>query len=164
MKHLTDDEIQSYLQSGRLDRQRGVKNHLRICPDCQQQLLLYDKLGDIVISMDSEPIPNCFEKAVMKRLECTQRQRRITDLIVAAVALIGILTVGTAILLTPQLRQVVAGYLTDAWHGTIKLTPGSGVITESLAVPFFGVLLLALFAVIDRLIMATQRASRKVRV
>lgn len=164
MNHLTDGEIQSYLQSGRSERQLRVKDHLEICSDCRQKLLLYEKLGNIIAAMDSAPIRNGFEKAVLKRLEIIRQQRRITDILVAIAAIFGILIVGIAILLAPQLRQSVAGCLADVRNHMIQITSGSGGTAECLAVPLFGVVLLLLFAVIDRRIMAKLKTAKDARV
>jgi len=164
MKHLTDDEIQSYLQRGRSNKWAHVENHLGTCADCRKQLLLYEKLGDMILSTASNTIPNGFENTVMKRLKCTQRQRRMTDVIVAIVAFAGILSIGAIILLTPQLRYIVIGCLTDARHYAIQLTSETGGASQALAVPLFGILLLMLFGMIDRLAVARLRITDGARI
>ncbi len=164
MNHLTDGEIQSYFQSGKSERQLRVKDHLEICSDCRQKLLLYEKLGNIIAAMDSAPIRIGFEKAVLKRLEIIRQQRRITDILVGITAIFGILIVGIAILLAPQLRQSVAGCLADVTNHMIQITSESGGTAEYLAVPLFGVVLLLLFAVIDRRIMAKLKTAKDARV
>jgi len=161
MRHLADEEIQSYLQGSRLENRKLVEEHLDICPECRNQHLLYERLGDIVLSITRKPPPISFEKAVLKRLRSIQRQRRITDLIVTAVALIGILTALTAFLLTPQIRQVVVDFLDDAWQSTIQFTTGSGGSAESIAIPLIGVLFLMLFEAIDRRIIAKLKTSTR---
>lgn len=164
MRHLTDEEIQSYLQSGRPEEWKLVEDHLNTCPECRNQLLLYKRLGDIVLSTTCKPTPNDFEKAVMKRLTSIQRQRRISDLIVAAVAVIGVLTAVLAFFLTPRIRQVVAGFLRDAWQSTIQFITGNGGSLESVAIPLIGLLFLMLFGAIDRRIMAKLNMTKVERV
>lgn len=164
MRHLTDEEIQSYLHGSRSEKRHLLKDHLNTCSECRNHLLLYERLGDIVLSTTCKPTPNDFERAVLKRLRSIRRQRRITDLIVTAVTLIGILTAVTAFLLTPQIRQVVAGFLNDTWQSTILFTSGNGGSAESLAIPLTGVLLLVLFAVIDRRIMAKLKMANEASV
>jgi hypothetical protein len=115
----------------------------------------------MVLSAVTSQIPDGFERDVIQRLKRKQRQRRIADLIVAAVALIGIVTAVSAILLTPHLSQIATGYLTDAWNGTVQLMSGNGGSTESLAIPLIGILLLVLFAAIDRPIMAKLKTARE---
>jgi len=163
MKHLTDDEIQSYLQSGRSDKWVHFEDHLSNCAGCQKQLLLYEKLGEMVLSTSSNPIPKGFEKAVMGRLKRTQRQKRITDVIVAAVALVGLFIAGSIILLTPQLKGVVTGYLVDAWECGIQLTSAAGGMTDALAVPLFGIILFMLFATVDRLAVTKMRLKSEMQ-
>ena len=164
MRHLTDEEIQSYLQSSGSEERKRVENHLNTCTECRNQLLLYKRLGDIVLSTTCKPTPNDFEKAVMNRLKSIQHQRRISDLIVAAVALMGILSAALAFLLTPLIRQVIAGFLRDAWQSTIQLSTGNGGSAESIAIPLIGVLFLMLFAAIDRRIMAKLKMAKEARV
>jgi len=151
MKHLTDDEIQSYLHSDTLDTQARIEGHLDSCAVCQKKLLLYQKLGDMVISASSNPIPENFEMTVMVRLINMQRQKRITDVIVAIVALVGLSIVGAIVLLTPQLKDIVTDYAMDAWQYGIQLTSAANGLTESLAVPLIGIILFVLFTMVDRL-------------
>ena len=163
MKHLTDDEIQSYLQRGRSDKWAHVEDHLSICVDCQMQLLLYEKLGEMVLSTSSNPIPKGFEKAVMGRLKCTQRQKRITDAIVATVTLVGLSIAGAIVLLTPQLKQIVTNYLMDAWEYGIQFTSTANGMVDALAVPLFGIILFVLFSAVDRLAVTKLRLNSEMQ-
>ena len=122
MRHLTDEEIQSYLQSCGSEEWKQVEDHLNTCTECRNQLLLYERIGDIVLSTTRKLTPGDFEKAVMKRVKRTQRHRRTTDLTVAAMALVGVLIAVSVILLTPQIRQVVSGFLNDARQKISSLT------------------------------------------
>ncbi|MFH1373792.1 MAG: hypothetical protein ABII79_08360 [bacterium] len=163
MKHLTDDEIQSYLQRDRSDKWAHVENHLGTCADCRKQFLLYEKLGEMVLSTSSNPIPNGFKKIVMRRLKCTQQQRRMTDVIVAVVALACLSIAGSIVLLTPQLKDIVTGYLVDAWECGIQLTSAAGGKTDALAVPLFGIILFMLFAAVDLLVVTKLRLKSEMQ-
>ena len=151
MKHLTDDTIQSYLQSSRSENWLQIEDHLSDCADCRKQLLLYEKLGEMVLSTSSHPIPKSFEIAVMRRLKKTQRQKRITDVIVATVTLVGLSITSAIVLLTPQVKQIVTNYLMDAWEYGIQFTSTANGMVDALAVPLFGIILFVLFAAVDRL-------------
>jgi len=164
MRHLTDEEIQTYLQGYRSETRNLVEDHLDTCLECRNQLLLYERLGNIVLSSAHRPTPIGFEKTVMNGLRSIQRKRRINDLIVTAVALIGSLTAVAVFVLAPQIRQVVASYLDDAWQSIIQFTSGGGGSTESLAIPLIGLLLLVLFAVVDRQIMAKLKMANEASV
>jgi predicted anti-sigma-YlaC factor YlaD len=163
MKHLTDNEIQSYLQSGRSDKLAHIKEHLRNCPDCQKQLLLYKKLGDMVISTSLNPIPEGFERAVVGRLRSMQRQRRITDVIVTAVAFVGFAIVGAIVLLTPQLRHILTECLMDAWQYGSELTTAAEGSSDAVAILAFGVVMLVFFGVVDRLTAAKLGSATGLR-
>jgi anti-sigma factor RsiW len=158
-KHLTDNEIQSCLHSLTAEERTRIEDHLNDCADCRKRLLLYKKLGDAVASASTDPIPEGFETAVMERLRGVRRLRRVTDVIVTAVALTGLILIGLIVFLTPQLRHMVAGYLMDAWqfgNEFVAVTEGSSEATAILALA--GVLLI-LFAVIDRLAIGRLRLA-----
>ena len=158
MKHLTDDEIQTYFQTGRSDKWLQIEDHLNNCTDCQKQLLLYEKLGEMLVSTSSRPIPKRFEKAVMERLQRTKRQKRKSDVIVTFVALVGISIAGAIVLLTPQLKEIVTNYLMDVWEYGIQCTLAADGSTDALTVPLLGIILLMLFESVDRLV-ATRLKS-----
>ena len=151
MKHLTDNEIQSYLHGLTSDERACSEDHLNGCSDCQKELLLYKKLGDVVVSSSSNPIPKGFERTVMERLRCTQRQERLNDVIVTTFAFIGFALVGAIVFLTPQLKHIVTMSLMDAWQYGSELTKATEGSSDAIGVLAFGVSLLVLFAAIDRL-------------
>ena len=164
MKHLTDDEIQSYLQNGRKDKWLQIEDHLSNCADCQKQLLLYEKLGEMVLSTSSHPpIPKRFEKAFMERLKRTQRQKRIMDVIVAVVALVGFSIASAVVLLTPQLKEIITNYLMDVWEYGVQCTLAADGSTDALTVPLLGIILLMLFESVDRLVATRLKSNTLVQ-
>ena len=164
MRHLSDNEIQSYLQSDRSDKWKLVEAHLSNCSDCRNQLLLYEKLGKMVLFTSSKPTPKTFKRTVMRRIKRMQRQKRMTDGIVAGVALLGLSFAIAIVMLTPQLKEIVTGYLMEAWEkGTLYTTTSSGMI-DALTVFLFGMVLLIFYAVIDRLAMANLRTTDNTRI
>ena len=56
MKHLTDDQIQSYLDGNRLDNIEKIKQHLSECSECQTQLDAYENL--YVLMGEKSEIPD----------------------------------------------------------------------------------------------------------
>jgi anti-sigma factor RsiW len=151
MKHLTDNEIQSYLHSLTSDERARSEDHLNGCSDCQKKLLLYKKLGDVVVSSSSNPIPEGFERTVMGRLRSTQRQKRLNDVIVTAVAIMGFVLIGSIVFLTPQLKHIVTMWLMDAWQYGSELAAATEGSSDAIDVLAFGATLFVLFAAIDRL-------------
>jgi anti-sigma factor RsiW len=163
MKHLTDNEIQSYLHSLTSDERARSEDHLKGCSDCQEKLLLYKKLGDVVVSSSSNPIPKGFERAVMGRLRSTQRQKRLNDVIVTAAAIIGFVLIGSVVFLTPQFKHIVTICLTDSWQYGRELVTATEGSSDAIAVLAFGAALLVLFAVIDRFALGRLRFASGLR-
>ena len=151
MKHLTDDEIQSYLHRLQPDERVRLKDHLNGCSDCRKQLLLYKKLGDVVVSASLKPIPEGFETAVMGKLRSVQRITRITDIFVFAIAFLGFILMGLIVFLTPQLKHIVTVCLMDAWYFGSEIATDVAESSDVIGVPLFGIILFMLFAAVDRL-------------
>jgi hypothetical protein len=139
-----------------------LKEHFNSCSDCQKKLLLYKRLGEVVASSSSNPIPEGFEKAIVERLRGARQIRLINDVIVTAVASIGIILIGLIVFMTPQLKYTVTKYLTDAWHyGREFTTIAEG--TDIMTFLAFGAALLILFTAIDQLTLGRLRSATSPR-
>ena len=149
MKHLADNEIQSYLQDLPVKDRARIKYHLNECPDCKKKLILYKKFRDLVVSVSSNPIPEDFEIAIMGRIRSIRRLSRIIDVIVATVAFIGLALLGSIVFLTPLSKDIVTKALTEALQYGSELSTANGA-ADATTILVFGIILLVLFATIDR--------------
>jgi hypothetical protein len=91
MKHLTEHEIQSYVE-GTLKDQGDMESHLRLCRYCQDQLALYQAVWsqlrtDIGISFSPH-----FAEGIIARIEAAQERKTnlIESGLLAAAILVGI--------------------------------------------------------------------------
>ena len=152
MRHLTDNEIQSFLNGCRAEERARLERHISKCPDCRKHLLAYRRLGAAVSSSLSQDTPEGFETAVLKRLRAARRIKRIADLVTTVVACTGLALIALMVTLSPQLSQAFSEYLTEAER---LFGPGISetVITpDTASVLVFAIVLLVLFALVDRLV------------
>lgn len=157
MRHLTDNELQACLHELGPNERTRIQSHLDTCRECLKQLLIYQSLGDLFTRALSRHTPVDIEASVLKRLKSVRRLRRMTDVVVAAAAFVGLALVGAAVLLTPPLNEIVSGYLIDALRSDNQLAGAVGKMPEVSAVLLFAVILFVLFAMIDHL--AVKRLS-----
>lgn len=74
MKHLSDEDIQNYLDGKTLQKRDHIDNHLKTCIHCQDLLNQY---RDLYIDLKREPefqLSEAFTPVVMKRLTLTSRR------------------------------------------------------------------------------------------
>lgn len=151
MKHLTDGEIQSYLNCPTAEERVRIDLHLEGCPHCRKHLLLYRKLVDVVAVASADSIPEGFEAGVMGRLRRIRRLKRISDIVVTALASIGLVLVGSIVALSPELRHITGTYLADAWRFGCEMITATKGSSDAAVTGAFGLVLLVLFGAIDRL-------------
>ncbi|UCC43348.1 MAG: hypothetical protein JSU65_09390 [Candidatus Zixiibacteriota bacterium] len=159
MKHPTDNAIQSYLHDPGSPERAPIMDHLKNCPDCRKQLLLYERLKELVVSSSFNSAPDNFETAVMARIRSRLQQRRVTDIVMTATAMIGFVFIGLIIFLTPQLKHAAAEYLMDAWQYAGKLITITGDPSDAAVVLVFGVGLMVLFGLVDRIAIGRLRSA-----
>jgi len=149
MKHLTDNEIQSCLHESQTEAHARLRRHIARCPQCRNQLLFYQQLGAVVTPALSEDAPKDFEAMVLERLRVIRRHRRVIDLVAVGVGFAGLTLITLISVLSPQLSDVFAAYLTGAWESVG--TAVGNLAPDSAAVLIFAIVVFAVFAGLDRL-------------
>ncbi|UCD29874.1 MAG: hypothetical protein JSV03_05185 [Planctomycetota bacterium] len=152
MRHLTDNEIQSFLNGCRAEERTRLERHISKCPDCRKHLRLYRRLGDAISSSLSDDTPEGFETAVLDRLRAVRRIKRIADLVTTVVACTGFALIALVVILSPQLSQVFSEYLTQAERLFGPVIRDMAVTSDSADVLAFAIVLFVLFALLDRLV------------
>lgn len=160
MKHLTDNEIQSYLQELPTEEETQIELHLSECPGCRKRLLLYKKLGEVVVSASEASVPEDFGTAVVGRLRAIRRLKRISDFVVAAIAIGGFVLVGLFIFLTPQFKYMVAENITELWYSATGSVGNTAESSGTTGILVFAAGLFVFFSIIDRLIIGKLRPAR----
>jgi hypothetical protein len=69
MKHLTDSEIQAYLDGGASDERGRLDSHLKTCDSCRKKLREYEMLYDGLSSDTIPGLPADFTGSVMAELD-----------------------------------------------------------------------------------------------
>jgi len=98
MKHLSDEEIQNYLDGNIPNKKNHVENHLRICTDCQT---IFNQYKDLYINLEQEPQFQFAEKSIrviMKNLGMIHQKRPLFQFAKNFLLGIGILWLTTMII------------------------------------------------------------------
>ncbi|HDL19461.1 MAG TPA: hypothetical protein ENH29_10435 [Bacteroidetes bacterium] len=75
MSHLTDDEIQEYLDSPEAVNVQTVQTHLHNCQQCRQQLTLYRQVFSVLIEEPETVVPYNFAGQITERLMALQNKK-----------------------------------------------------------------------------------------
>ena len=90
MKHLTDDIIQEYLDSGELANKRLVESHSIVCPECQDRLESY---REIYLHLTNEPVTELderFNNNVLKLVDEWEFSKKLQSLTYSLAAVAGL--------------------------------------------------------------------------
>jgi hypothetical protein len=75
MNHLTDDEIQEYLDKSFVENKDKITEHLKICPVCKQQVEAYK---NVYLNINTEPdfvTPVNFADNIVSKIESKEDQK-----------------------------------------------------------------------------------------
>ena len=163
MKHLTDDQIQGYLD-GALDKERDtVAAHLQTCPVCRKALIQYETLYQDLKDDTEFDLPADFASNVIAGMQEQSVSSKFLSSVWAYVAGLLITAAGICYFvdLTP-LQKTMAGL----WQGlnldaTVLSTAshfltGLGVNSNLF---FFAVLILLLYGALDRVIAVIRQGK-----
>ena len=151
MNHLTDDEIQSYFQGYQPEKHSLWQEHLSVCKECNQQLLIYRHLGNIISSALKEDTPLAFEETVMDKLVSIKRLKRKFDFAVAAIVSAGLVLVVLLFSLSSQLREALSEFLIDAQRYSIIFSRENTTSDDPVAILSYAVIIFVVFSLLDRL-------------
>ncbi len=95
MNHLTDDQIQSYLDGEYQSDQSDIENHLNTCIDCQMSLNEYKELFNAVQMQSAPTLSGDFSKKIIARLNDAKdkKWRIFENAVVVFIMITGIFSV-----------------------------------------------------------------------
>jgi predicted anti-sigma-YlaC factor YlaD len=95
LKHLTDEEIQEYLD-GNLSPENELlfETHLKICPHCQESLKQYQSLYVDLANDEGFDLPKSFAESVLSRLPAEPEAKSHFKYASIFWTILGIITIG----------------------------------------------------------------------
>ena len=151
MNHLTDEQLQEYLdnKSGFPDEQVGA--HLEACPECREALARYEKLYS-VLSVDTAPeLPRHFTSSVMTAIEAESSPAVKRPDAVTVFGLVGFLAGITAIAIFADLSPILTWFNLDkvsAWFDQLFVDI-VGMVPVDISIVFMAFFVLAAIGAID---------------
>ncbi len=89
LKHISDDEIQDYLDGNITSEKESIEAHLRLCKTCQTNLELYRELYGELASEGSMELSADFADTVISRLQTTEAKKFRTSLLNIIAVILG---------------------------------------------------------------------------
>ncbi len=162
MSHLTDEEIQNYLDGNTPQQANQVESHLKICLHCQN---LFNEYQALFTELKQEPqfqLPEQFADVIMKKLPFAYKTRLLPSLVKNVLLGIGflwltIIVISIAYLIDSkpweELRNQSSHLISDLQ--TIFFVSINRMLSDLIGKPYlllFAGLTLLTIAIIDRLI------------
>lgn len=158
MRHLTDEQIQRYLD-GDMSRDSDTTYHLQHCPACQRQLELYRKVYESLQQDVGFELAPGFAESIMNRLAATSEKSSrfsLAGLILLAFGTVALAGLALYFLEVKALTEMLASLSTVGINFGSSIVESLKAATASLGVSmdimlFTGLILLT-FAAIDRIL------------
>jgi hypothetical protein len=162
VKHLTDGEIQSYLE-GAWPPNTEISRHLKKCAICQQELQSYRQVYRALKQDSGFELSSGFAESVMGRLTATTMSTSQSSLINSILIILGsIITLGITLYFTngAVVIETLKGVSSEIAHVGSTLIESFQSVTSSLGVRadvlLFSVMLLLMFTVLDRILLRSR--------
>ncbi len=94
LRHLTDEEIQNYLDGNIPEGDKYIQEHLRICERCRKALLEYQSLYQGLKKDQGFELPKGFPKTVLSKLPEEKTARSRPKYFESLLIILGILVAG----------------------------------------------------------------------
>lgn len=154
MNHLTDEQLQEYLDNKPGIPNEQVEAHLEECAECREALARYKKIYS-VLSIDTAPeLPRYFTSSVMTAIEAESSAAEKRPDPVTVFGLIGFLAGITAIAVFTDLSPIIAWFNLDkasAWFDKL-FNDIVGMVPVNISIVFMAIFVLAAIGAIDYLI------------
>ncbi len=164
IEHLTDEEMQRYLDGNISVENDEIRGHLEICQTCQDALELYRQVYAGLTDDRDLLLPGDFARRVTRELEPHERARRLPEITGVAAAGAGLVLSAVVLYLLVGWQPILAFFsnlslsrppflntFVDAIGGQLAYLNGGLTIVLS------GGIVLFFYGVVDRLLKAKVR-------
>jgi hypothetical protein len=156
MRHLTEEEIQTYLDGPSGEHDTGIVRHLRTCKQCREVLETYKALYDGLSADPAYAIPHDLAGSVLSALGLgkTERRLRVPGDVVLIACAIATMLVGLVAFadLRPLLDSLSAAFRPVVAYLGVHLESSHARLSENGGTPTIlltGFLILALTGLLD---------------
>ncbi len=156
VEHLTDEELQAYLDGASVENRAALESHLRTCRHCRKELLAYRFVEEEFCAEPGETFSVRFEDAIIERIVRMERGRLgLKDYLVLSFSFltcVGMVIYGflndRVATIVKQAFQVSWADLQTFFHDILEGIEGTNGTIETLL--FAGILLLV-FCFLDNI-------------
>ncbi|MBU1320667.1 MAG: hypothetical protein KKG33_02975 [candidate division Zixibacteria bacterium] len=163
-KHLTDEEIQGFLDERSVDCSAEIANHLDICPECHTRAEQYSRLNVGLSDESGFELPVDFTSTILNSIVAEMKapfwQRHFESLVAAAGLLMTLAAVAYFVDLTAVAKSLMRIDLFRPFHDNAVAADMKTRLASStrFAIPLVsGLLAIAAVWVVDRLMIRSKR-------
>ena len=160
--HLTDDQLQFYLESGIGKDNSSVETHLQTCEQCRQQLEAYTFVFSELNSESDEVFSPGFESDIIKKIQksISVKSKIKTCLLYSAAIIFGSI-ISVYIFFSVQIPENLLNFFVDKWIGAKYLYDYifrvSSDLNISSSILISAGIILFIYELFDRLIQSSTR-------
>ena len=151
MNHLSDEDLQNYLDKDSKLSRAEVERHLKTCDRCRQNYLIYRQLYAGLANETGFMLSANFSESVISRIR-KKREKTYSFFESVLLAIAGLFSVGLVFYFT-NLGDVLLDTFNKNLQILEPLVKGvESIFGGNLGIPIFAILIIILFGVADKLI------------
>jgi len=118
LTHLTDEQLQLYLDGGKSEETLIIEEHLKLCKDCRQQLRAYQLVVAELQAEPTEVFSPGFESLIIDKIQDKASVKlRIKNFLLHAAAIIFGAIISIYVVLSVQISESFERIFIDKWIG-----------------------------------------------
>ena len=154
--HLSDEELQSYLDEKSIRNTAAVEHHLQSCIHCRRQLIAYRLIHAEFHAEPEKDFSRDFEDDVIKRIhEIESRRFQLKNYLLLFFSMTVCISLMAYGFLNTQYRSIVSQAVSDSWNRLTMLIHdvihGSELFTGTIEIVLFAGIILLFFGFLDRI-------------
>ena len=157
LDHLTDQQIQSYVEGESIHNPAEVEEHLKSCQQCRKQVNAYKFVRSEMVQEPKQIFfSDSFEDAIMTRILLSDnRVFQIKDYLVAAFTFVMAIALLCYPFLYDQMRTMILHSYSESWslvkQTSYEVFSNCGSIGGCLAVPVIALIIILAFNILDKM-------------
>jgi len=160
--HLSDEELQSYLDEKSIRNKAAVEHHLQSCIHCRRQLTAYRLIHAEFHAEPEKTFSDDFEDDVIKRIhEIESRRFQLKNYLLLFFSMTLCISLGAYGFLKIQYGSIVNQTFHDSWNSLKMLfhdlTQGSELFTGTIEIILFAGIIVLIFSLLDNILLYPKR-------
>lgn len=159
--HLSDEQLQLYLDDGSNEKSSFIEEHLRCCEQCRQQLAAYHSVIDELNTEPENVFSPGFESIIIDKIqEKANKILKIKNFFFHAAAIVFVMIISIYVFMSAPISENMVRIFVDKWIGAKYLYDSvlriSGDLDISLKVLVSAGIILFFYGLFDRILVTLK--------